>query len=418
MVDRMLGELLTRLEETGILDESLLIVTADHGVSYRAGVPRRAITSDNAYEVGLVPLFIKAPHQTEGLVKNDPARSIDVMPTLAALLGFDLPWHHDGESLLARGDDLVPLHIDTAAGSVILSELESGMTTAVNDKVAKFGSGSSESLYAFGEHAALVGRASDSVASEPSGLTAEVDEAWRFDHVAPYTGFVPGFIHARLFGSVDSDTHVAVAVNGQIRTVVPTQNVSAQGAQFSAIVPDDAFVSGFNQLELLSVTGSSISPVAGFVEIEGNERFELEVATTGRVTRLLSSDGDSWPNKEDSTIVGFVDAAEWYNSDFPVGSPKDLELPGWAIRVSSLQPVEEIVFFVNGVYAGSARPEFARADIEAAYESDDVRLSGFVGRLAQFLPSQSFVVRAFALSNGVSEELTITDEARADIAAG
>ena len=48
-----------------------MVVTADHGISFQirhtTGEP---ITDDNAYEVGLVPLFIKAPYQSQGDRRN------------------------------------------------------------------------------------------------------------------------------------------------------------------------------------------------------------------------------------------------------------------------------------------------------------------------------------------------------------
>jgi hypothetical protein len=245
-----------------------------------------------------------------------------------------------------------------------------------------------------------------------------VDEAWRYAHVAPYTGFVPGFLHGYLTGPVSANTHVAVAVNGEIRTVVPVFQVDEGKARFSAIIPDDAFISGFNDLQLLALSRNPNAPLVQSIDLGDSSKFQLEVAPTGRVTRLIGANGEFWPIAERSTIIGYIEAAEWYYSEFPVGSPKDLQLPGWAIRLSTLEPVEEVVFFTDGIYAGSVRPDRVRADIEDAYESADVRFSGFVGRLPHFLPSESLNVRAFALSDGVAEELPVTDEALAAIAAG
>jgi len=419
-VDRVLGDLLAKLESREILNESLLVVTADHGASYREGVPRRAITHENAHEVGLVPLFIKAPHQARGLVDTEPARSIDVLPTLAAHLGLELPWLHDGQSLLSpRTGGTTPL-IETEDGKALdLDDLHEGLKTASTRLASTFGGpGNALDLYAFGDYASYVGRSTMAISAEPSSVAAEVDEAWRYAHVAPYTGFVPGFLHGYLTGPVSADAHVAVAVNGEIRTVVPVFEVDDGKARFSAIVPDDAFISGFNELQLLALSGDPTSPLVQSVDLRDSSQFRLEVAPTGRVTRLIGANGDFWPIAERSTIIGFIDEAEWYFSEFPVGSPKDLQLPGWAIRLSTMEPVEEVVFFANGIYAGSVRPDRARADIEDAYESADVRFSGFVGRLPQFLPSDSLVVRAFAISEGVAEELPITEAATSAIRAG
>ena len=67
--DRQIGELLDRLRRTGLLDRALVVVTADHGISFQVGVKSRRLVSDsNVEEIAPVPFFVKAPGQTEGRV--------------------------------------------------------------------------------------------------------------------------------------------------------------------------------------------------------------------------------------------------------------------------------------------------------------------------------------------------------------
>ena len=64
-----------RLERTGLLERALVVVTADHGYSFRVGVKsRRLISEQNVEEIAPVPLFVKAPGQMERRV-NRSARS-------------------------------------------------------------------------------------------------------------------------------------------------------------------------------------------------------------------------------------------------------------------------------------------------------------------------------------------------------
>ena len=70
-VDHLIGQLPSRLTETGILDRCLLIVSADHGVSFRAQQPRRSLAAGNQDEILSIPLFIKRPRQTSGEI-SDP----------------------------------------------------------------------------------------------------------------------------------------------------------------------------------------------------------------------------------------------------------------------------------------------------------------------------------------------------------
>ena len=49
--DRLLGELLARLKRTGLYEKSLVIVTADHGVSFKPGDHRRGVTATNLGDI-------------------------------------------------------------------------------------------------------------------------------------------------------------------------------------------------------------------------------------------------------------------------------------------------------------------------------------------------------------------------------
>ena len=72
--DRLVGQLLVACARTGLLERALLVVTADHGYSFQLGVKsRRLISEDNIEEIAPVPLFVKAPGQTEGQVDRPGA---------------------------------------------------------------------------------------------------------------------------------------------------------------------------------------------------------------------------------------------------------------------------------------------------------------------------------------------------------
>jgi Sulfatase len=420
MTDKMIGDLVDRLMSTGTLDDALVIVTADHGISFKPGSYRRPVTEDNVFDVGLVPLFIKGPHQDRGEVDITPARTVDVMPTLAAHLGLQIPWVHDGQPLLDEARQR-QLTVQSSEGEdVLLDDVEDGVATATQYVESVFGTiGGSFDLYSFGDYDALIGAAPSNVVTGTSELTTVVDESWRLIHVTPNTGeFVPGFIHGELTGTMDEDLHVAVALNGVIETVVPTFDRGEQGARFSAILPDTAFVSGFNDLEVMAVSGSPDSPSVETIDLLGHEKFDMEVAGSGRVTRLVASDGTFWPVSEGSSITGSVDDAAWTDPAFLTSNAKDLEIQGWAVDETGPIPADRVVFFVNGVFSGTAALDVTRPDIQRVFEVEDVLISGFLGRMPEFLPAETLEVRAFALSGGIAKELPITDDARAAIAAG
>src|SRR5215210_659069 len=97
--DRLVGELLDRLRRTGQLRRALIVVTADHGYSFQVGVrSRRLLREGNVEEIAPVPFFVKAPGQTGGRVDESLVRNLDVVATIADLLGSSVFYRQDGRS--------------------------------------------------------------------------------------------------------------------------------------------------------------------------------------------------------------------------------------------------------------------------------------------------------------------------------
>lgn len=106
-VDDAMGSLLEVLEEHGIDDRTVILFTSDNG-----GLDRNASPTDNAplrsgkgyaYEGGIrVPFIVRLPGQiSAGTVSDNLVTSVDIVPTLLDLGGFDLPLDRpiDGVSL-------------------------------------------------------------------------------------------------------------------------------------------------------------------------------------------------------------------------------------------------------------------------------------------------------------------------------
>jgi hypothetical protein len=98
-VDRELGEFLNRLKEAGVYDQALVIVTADHGVSWKVEAPGRVLSEATADMILPIPLFIKLPGQTKPSVSNVDVQSIDLLPTIAGVVGVKVPWAVAGRDI-------------------------------------------------------------------------------------------------------------------------------------------------------------------------------------------------------------------------------------------------------------------------------------------------------------------------------
>jgi arylsulfatase A-like enzyme len=116
-VDTHIGRLLDRLEEVGLLDDSVLVFWADHGESL--GEHNYYFSHGRfAYNVNLhVPLMLSAPGLEPGFF-DSPVSLIDIAPTLLELLGIPIPPSFEGTSLAPalRGESQTPRDVFAEAG--------------------------------------------------------------------------------------------------------------------------------------------------------------------------------------------------------------------------------------------------------------------------------------------------------------
>jgi len=100
LIDDQVGRIVGTIEETGKLDETIIVFTADHGDMM--GGHGMVWKSTNAFyeEVVRVPLMIRYPRQLKGQVSNLAVDSTDFMPTLLELAGHPIPKQTQGQSLV------------------------------------------------------------------------------------------------------------------------------------------------------------------------------------------------------------------------------------------------------------------------------------------------------------------------------
>jgi len=98
-VDGVLEELWARLDKDGLAENTLLVVTADHGEGL--GIPEHHGTLHGRllYDSSVVvPWILSGPGVAEGHSVDGITAQVDVMPTLLDLLGLPLPDNLDGRS--------------------------------------------------------------------------------------------------------------------------------------------------------------------------------------------------------------------------------------------------------------------------------------------------------------------------------
>jgi len=115
--DKHLGMLLDDLEAWGLEQDTIVVVTSDHGTEFwdHDAIGHRTTLYD---ELIHVPLVIRAPGLPRGVRVAEQTRAIDVAPTLYQLAGI-------AGNREAMGASLVPLAHGEGEGRVALSELYS-----------------------------------------------------------------------------------------------------------------------------------------------------------------------------------------------------------------------------------------------------------------------------------------------------
>ena len=160
--DRLLGLLLAKLRASRLFDRSLIVVSADHGVSFRPGDYRRRLTEENMANILMVPLLVKLPRQNEGVVSDRAAQTIDIVPTIAAVLGIGPGPAPHGRNLYAAGPAERPRKAYYAGAKKQLSvaaDLRRRMRETLQWKLALFGDGAAGrgGLYASPAYKHLLG---------------------------------------------------------------------------------------------------------------------------------------------------------------------------------------------------------------------------------------------------------------------
>jgi arylsulfatase A-like enzyme len=96
--DRDIGDIVARLKREGLYDNTIIVITADHGIA----LPR---AKQFIYDEGLhIPLIIRWPARiAPGGSSKELVSNLDVVPTILDLAGMPRPAYLQGRSLAAPG---------------------------------------------------------------------------------------------------------------------------------------------------------------------------------------------------------------------------------------------------------------------------------------------------------------------------
>ncbi len=270
-VDRLVGELVRRLKASGQWDRSVVVITADHGVAFTPGAPRRQTTRTNRYELAWVPLFVKRPGQHGGTTRLDNVQLVDVLPTVGDLLDVDIPWRLDGRSVYGSPRPLSERRtFFSRVGHSMRLDGAWGLDQTRKHAIGSFAAYRGDPLRAYrvGPDSRWLGRSVTSLPRAPAdparSATLANSDAW--DEVDPVADPLPSYATGRVDDPDGTATRVVIALNGVVAGVSPVSTASTPG-QYATLLPPSLLRAGRNDITLYAVgPDRRLSPI----DLEGD----------------------------------------------------------------------------------------------------------------------------------------------------
>jgi hypothetical protein len=218
--DRLVGQVVKKLKAEGMWDKALVVMGADHGQGWVPGEPPRYLSAHNVSDLMWVPQFIKAPGQRRGRVDDRNWEQVDLLPTVADLVGIGVPWRMDGLSQAGpparrRSEKWWydrPGRREVRDGPANFARVLAGVT----DTLARAQEGP-RGLYRFGKFADLIYR--DPATVGPIGgspASAALDDHKQYRRVDPASGRVPALVSGTLAVPPPAGSTILVTVNGRV----------------------------------------------------------------------------------------------------------------------------------------------------------------------------------------------------------
>ena len=270
--DTLLLEFINKLKASPNWDNTMLVVTADHGITFVPGESYRDKININnpgtLEDIYRVPLFIKYPLQTKNSISDCPASSIDILPTIIATNGVTPSWTTEGVNLRrtcpVRSSRIVQWPYSTTQISTDF--------TAVLERVRYYdkwidANGDVDDIYRVQLSGRLLGK------KAPTTAAANVSVTWTLNGIENYqkvgTGRL-GPVPTRASGTLTTQSRLCerceglIAVNGRFVGTLPelAGMTPAMGAlPFSSSLMSRYIQPGNNRVELWVADWTNTKPV-------------------------------------------------------------------------------------------------------------------------------------------------------------
>lgn len=256
--DNAISSAMKALKDAGRWDNTMVVVTADHGISFIPTLPQRHTDfteADAVNDIYRIPTFIKYPGQRAGSVSDCAMTNLDLLPTIIETTGTKTSWSFGGKSVATSCPSGRTRQIVSATGeSAVLSDgFEKTQERAAHYANIVSNVGPIRNVAAVGSSASLIGQPITATEKNSSVATWTVNQKKMFSNVETERGArVPSLVTGlvRVNGSIDVGSEGIIAVDGIAAGVIGELSGARGLVSYTALLDYTLFTQGNHTVEL------------------------------------------------------------------------------------------------------------------------------------------------------------------------
>lgn len=256
--DNAIADVMSQLKKSGKWDKTMLVVTADHGISFVPTLPQRHTDfteKETISDIYRIPTFIKYPQQSQAVVSDCAMSNLDLLPTIIETTGTNTSWVFGGKSVAQSCPANRVREVVSATGE---TNVMSGSFEEVLERVAYYADvvsneGQNRRVAAIGSSASLIGSRIASSDQNTSVSSWTVNQKKSFTNVSDQRGAkVPSLVtgNVRLSAPLEVGTEGIIAINGVAAGVIGELSGARDVVPYTAILDYTLLTPGDHSVEL------------------------------------------------------------------------------------------------------------------------------------------------------------------------
>lgn len=256
--DNVIVDVMAQLKKAGKWDNTMLVVTADHGISFVPTLPQRHTDfteKETISDIYRIPTFIKYPQQATGVISDCAMSNLDLLPTIVETTGTKTSWKFGGKSVAQSCPTNRVRQVVSATGetSVISGGFEEVLERVTYYSGMVSNEGPNRRIAAIGSSVSVIGSPVSAEAKNTEVIAWTVNQKKNFKNVTNQKGArVPSLITGtvRLSAPVEVGTEGIIAINGVAAGVIGELSGARDVVPYTAILDYTLLTPGDHVVEL------------------------------------------------------------------------------------------------------------------------------------------------------------------------